>query len=139
VAKKAKKRVRREYTKAEEKELRAHSKARTASQENRQTHQAQRSRSARESSEPGYRPRTSAANKPTRRAILLLLGRAASYRLAHLEPLELGVIQVQRACCPLPDYAQHGKPLIWSMLQTRHGFSKPCEKHRACDPQPLGL
>jgi len=30
VAKKAKKRVRREYTKAEEKELRAHSKARTA-------------------------------------------------------------------------------------------------------------
>jgi len=29
VAKKAKKRVRREYTKAEEKELRAHSKART--------------------------------------------------------------------------------------------------------------
>src|ERR1700730_2366005 len=39
------------------------------------------------------------------------------------------------ACYPLPDYAQHGTPLIWSTLQTRRGFPRRCEKHKACDPQ----
>src|SRR5580692_3323687 len=39
------------------------------------------------------------------------------------------------ACYPLPDYAQHGRPLIWSTLQTRHGFPGRCERHKACDPQ----
>ena len=32
-------------------------------------------------------------------------------------------------------YARHGTPLIWSTLQTRHGFPRRCEKHKACNPQ----
>ena len=39
------------------------------------------------------------------------------------------------ACYPLPDYARHETPLIWSTLQTRHGFPRRYEKHKACDPQ----
>ena len=43
------------------------------------------------------------------------------------------------ACCPLPDCVLLGTPLIWSTLQTQHGFPRRCEKHRACDPQPRDL
>src|SRR5580700_1879149 len=43
------------------------------------------------------------------------------------------------ACCPLLDYARRGTPPIWSTLQRPHGFPRPCEKHRGCDPRPRGL
>ena len=59
MAKKVKKRVRREYTKTEEKELGAHSKA-NAGKEDGQAYQAHRSCSTREGQYPGYRPGPSA-------------------------------------------------------------------------------
>ena len=63
MAKKVKKLVRREYTKAEEKELRAHSKARTPVK-NCQAYKTLRSRTALEGQQHGYAARPSAVSLP---------------------------------------------------------------------------
>jgi len=62
----------------------------TASQENRQTHQAQRSRSG--ARKPGAWVSASdiSANKLTRARYCYFLVAPASYRLAHLEPPRTG-------------------------------------------------
>ena len=63
MAKKVKKRVRREYTKAEEKELRAHSKARTPVKKI-QAYKTLRSRIALKGQQHGYAARPSALSLP---------------------------------------------------------------------------
>ena len=60
MAKRVKKRVRREYTKAEEKELRAHSKARTPVKKIAKLTKMHRKRTARESPQHAYCPRAPA-------------------------------------------------------------------------------
>ena len=43
-----------------------------------------------------------------------------AHRLANLEPLELRMIQIA-ACCPLPDYALPGMPLIGPRFKRQEG------------------